>query len=227
VSELAKWQRNALYDAVVAGGLDPSECKVQADDTGTVITHTASRAHFTVTPKGSHYRTQAVVEDTPGWPSPLDRYRWEAVTDPVKLWASNVKDDAETPDMWAELQRERELFSGVWTTDGQNTPFTVEDRTAIADQLRQLKELVSTRYALSAMQIDSLENTLGYLADASTRAGRRDWALLVAGATLSWIVQSLVPQDAAQHILSIVMRGVRDLIEGGLWGGPSQLPGGA
>lgn len=226
MSDLAKWQRNALFKAVAAGGLEPRECTIHADDTGTVITHAPSRARCFVTDSDGHYKTHSVIPDTPSWP-PLDRYTWTAVTEVVERWASDVKLDTETPDMWAELQRERELFSGAWTADVQNTLFTLDEQMAIAEQLRQVKDWVSKTYAMSTAQMDSLQQSLDYLAGATARAGRRDWVLMAVGIGAGWILQSLVPPEAAQEILGTLLDGVRDLIESNLRNGPPQLPGGS
>jgi hypothetical protein len=223
VGALAKWQRNDLFEAVAEGGLDPQECTFQADDTEAVITHPASRARFVVAQSSGHYRTSSLVGDGSDWS--LDRYTWATVPEAVKRWAGEVKRDAETPDRWAELQRQRELFSGAWTAGIQNTPFTPDERTAIVEQVRQVKELISETYALSEAQMESLEERLDYVAEASGRMGRKDWALLVGGVMLAWLLESLVPPDTVQHIFSTLSEGVRHLVEGG-WDGLGQLPRG-
>ena len=43
---LEKWQRNAIFNAVVAGDLDPRECSFDYDDAWVRITHRPSGSYF-------------------------------------------------------------------------------------------------------------------------------------------------------------------------------------
>jgi hypothetical protein len=67
---------------------------------------------------------------------------------------------------------------------------------------------------------------LDFVAEASARMGRKDWALLVGGVMLAWLLESLVPPETVQHIFSTLSEGVRHLVEGEPWAGLTQLPRG-
>jgi hypothetical protein len=95
------------------------------------------------------------------------------------------------PDLLAELQREREILTGTRYEAVGNTPFTSEELAQIAEQLRQIKEYVSTAYALSEEQALHLEAKLDDIAAAAGRMGRKDWALWVGAALLGAFVQGI------------------------------------
>jgi hypothetical protein len=51
-----------------------------------------------------------------------------------------VKDDLETPDLWAELQRENHLLEAGSSDVDDNTPFTPDEQNRIAERLRELEQ---------------------------------------------------------------------------------------
>jgi len=139
-----KWQRNAIFEAVVAGGLDARECTLDYDDAGGRITHAPSESYFLLEGDPGHYTsTMAVSKDLP---RPLEHYTWPTVEERIQRWAEEVKRDVETPDLWAQLQREREILTGARYEDVENTPFTSDEQAEIAEQLRQIKEFVKETY---------------------------------------------------------------------------------
>jgi hypothetical protein len=56
-----KWQRNAIFKAVAAGGLDARECAFDYDDAGGRITHVPSESYFLLEGDPGHYSATAVV----------------------------------------------------------------------------------------------------------------------------------------------------------------------
>jgi hypothetical protein len=164
-------------------GSAPRECTFDFNDDGSCyITHGPSGSSFVVEgPFGSH-TTIAVVGE--GAPRQLDAYIWPRVEERAERWARDIKRDVDTPDLLAELEREREILTGTRYEEVGNTSFTSEEIAEIAEQLRQIKEHVSTAYALSEAQMLHLEEKLDDIAAAASRMGRKDWALWVSGALL-------------------------------------------
>ena len=140
----------------------------------------------------------------------------------AERWAREVKRDVDTPDLFAELHREREILTGTRYEDVGNTPFTSEELAEIAEQLRQIKEYVSTAYALSEAQTLHLETKLDDIASAAGRMGRKDWALWVSGALLGAFVQGILPPDVVQDIVRMTVDCLGYLLGGG--GTPPRLP---
>lgn len=218
---LEKIFRNPIIETVETGGLAPSECTFDFnDDGGCRITHTPSGSTFVVEGPFGRHTTTAVVGD--GAPQQLEAFIWPTVVERVERWARDVKRDVDTPDLWAELQREREILTGTRYEEVGNTPFTSDELAEIAEQLQQIKEYVSTRYALSEAQMLHLEAKLDDIAAAAGRMGRKDWALWVSGALLGAFVQGILPPEVVQHIARMTVDGLGYLLGGG--GTPPLLP---
>jgi len=220
---MEKWQRNVIYKAVVAGGLDPRECTFCYADAGARITHVPSASYLLLEGDITEYTAKAVVGESEKWPGGLRTF-WIEVEQRVQAWAKEVKEDVETPDLWAELQREREVLTGARYDEVENTPFTSDEQAAIAEHLRRTKEHVMRTYSLSDAQILHLEAKLDHIAAAAGRMGRKDWTLLVCGVLLGAFVQGILPPQAVQDILRMTLDGLGYLLGGE--GGPPQLPPG-
>jgi len=218
---MEKWQRNVIFKAVVAGGLEPRECTFDYGDAGARITHVPSASYFLLEGDISKYTAKAVVGESEKWPGGLPTF-WVQVEERVRGWAEEVKEDVDTPDLWAELRREREILTGARYEDVENTPFTLDEQAAITEHLRETKEYVARAHSLSAAQVLHLEAKLDDIAAAAGRMGRKDWTLLVCGALLGAFVQGVLPPEAVQDILRMTLDGMGNLLGGG--DGPPQLP---
>lgn len=150
------------------------------------------------------------------------RVHWPTVVERIELWAHNVKEDVNTPDLWAELQREREILTGARYEDVENTPFTSDEQAEIAEQLQQIKYFVKETYALSGAQMLSLEAGLDDLKVAAGRIGRKDWRLLFLGVILNLVFVVLLPPEAVHGIIAMAADGLDHLFGGG--GSPPELP---
>ena len=205
--------RNAIIEAVEKGGLAPRECTFDFNDSGRCcITHAPSGSSFVLEgPFGQHTTTTVVGE---GAPLQLEAFIWPTVVERVERWARDVKRDVGTPDLLAELQREREILTGTRYEEIGNTPFSSEELAQIAEQLRQIKEYVSTTYALPEVQMRQLEAKLDDIAAAAGRMGRKDWALWVSGALLGAFVQGILPPEVVHHIIRMTVDGLGYLLDG-------------
>ena len=214
-----KWQRNAIFKAVEAGGLDPHECNFVYGDEGGRITHLPSASYFDLKGDIIRYISTAVVGDDHKQRS---RFSWVTAEEHVRKWAKDVKRDVETPDLWAALEREGEILTGARYVDVENTLFTLDEQAQIAEQLLHIKEFAQTRYALSEAQMLALDAKLDEIKGASGRIGRKDWLLLFYGVMFTVIVTGLLPPEAVQNILVTVLHALEHLFTSG--GGPHLLP---
>ena len=218
---LEKIFRNGIIEAVEKGGLAPRECTFDFnDDAGCSITHPPSGSSFAVEGPFGHHTTTTVVGD--GAPQELEAHIWPTVEERVERWARDVKRDVDTPDLLAELQREREILTSTRYEELGNAPFSSEELAEIAEQLRQIKEYVITMYSLSDAQMLQLEAKLDDIAAAAGRMGRKDWALWVSAALLGAFVQGILPPEVVQHIIKMAVHGLGYLLGGG--GTPPLLP---
>jgi hypothetical protein len=155
-----KWQRNAIFKAIQAAGLDPKEFDLDDSDARVQIKHKWSNSCFIV---GEHYVGYRIVGEGPDWR--YEVHSWEPLLSRVSTWASEVKLDLETPDLWAEMQREIKLLRAASDDLTGNTPFTLDEQKEIARRLQELSEHARTTYALSPAQMLVLEAKLDYLDD--------------------------------------------------------------
>jgi hypothetical protein len=220
--KLMKWQRNSIFDAVVAGGLDPLQCDFDYDDAGARVTHRPSQSNFCLEGYAGHYKTTAVVGELPSWPLPLDAFIWDTVKERVQSWAKEVKDDVDTPDLWAELQRQPQILTGARDEDVENTPFSSDEQVEIAKQIRQISESVKRTDLLSKAQMLSLATKLDDLVTASGRIGRKDWRLMFYGVLFTTIVTDFVPPEVVRSIFTMALHGLGYLFGGAL--PPQHLP---
>ena len=130
---LEKWNRNAIVEAIQAVGLDPLVFDL-GDENGIVrIKHKWSPSCFTVRDNGAYYDARYVVGDGAEWP--VGAYTWGTILPRISTWLKEVKLDIDTPDLWAELQRDARLLIGATSDDvTENTPFTADEQNAIAAQ---------------------------------------------------------------------------------------------
>jgi hypothetical protein len=153
---------------------------------------------------------------------PYEAFTWTKVPEKVRQWAEEVKRDVDTPDLWADLQREREILAGARYEAVENTLFTLDEQAQIAKQLREIKEYLKKTYSLSGEQMSRVEAKLDEAEEAACRIGRKDWLLLFCGVMFTLIVTGLLPPEAVQHIILIAVHGLDHLLGGG--GRPPELP---
>jgi hypothetical protein len=205
---IQKWQKNQVFDAIKAIELDPAEFDLDNDDTATRIKHRWSESCFTIGGEPGHYIGTYIVGD--GQPWRYDAYSWQAVMRKVEPWLNDVKGDLETPDLWAELQREAELLDAGSGGPADNTPFTLDEQKEIAERLRQIADDTKNTYSLSEAQVRALNAQVDYLVDAAGRLGHTDWRAVVISAMLSFVLSTALPPESARHLFFTLLRAIGD-----------------
>ena len=219
-TQLNKWKRNQIVEAIQTVGLDPRHFDLEDDGSQARIKHKWSPSCFTIRSNGVHYDVSYVVGDGMEWPA--SAYSWQTIPTRICSWLEEVKRDLATPDLWAELQREARLLGTVSDDVTENTPFTLDEQSEIAARLQALTEHARHTYSLSATQMQAVDAKLDYLVNAARRLGRKDWLNVWAGAILSLILTASVPPEAARDMFLGLVR-----VIGHLWGVPDlpMLPG--
>jgi hypothetical protein len=216
---LETFHKNDIFEALTAGGLDPHECELAEDDREVRVVHVPSGSVFTLGGDAGHYTGDRVVgTSTLSWP--FAAYTWAMVPEKVERWARDVTRDVDTPDLWAELRREREILASVSHAAGENTPFTRQEKAEIATQLREIKEYVRNTYDLTGEQAEALDASIDELVEASRSSGRRDWKMMLYGTALSAFISGLLPPDGVWNVLTMAVRGLSHFHG---WGLPPQL----
>jgi len=95
-------------------------------------------------------------------PSGYPVYSWDRVVELFAVWLGEVKRDQETPDLFAELQQERELLIAATAENVENTPFSADEQESISTQIREIKEYVKKTHQLSKEQARAPETGLDH-----------------------------------------------------------------
>lgn len=219
---LMRTQRNALFERVVARGLDPADFQLMdAVDGTTLVDHSPTRSTFSLVSKdGVAYRGRASIGDY--GPYEYGPVLWDNILQDIfPRWVYNVKVEGDTPDMWEEVRSISAILADGSDQYDDNSLFSPEEREQISAQLRQIKRSLKENYSLSDEKLAGIEARLDEAEEASHRIGRKDWRLLFYGIILTLIVGGLVSPDIVQHIVLMAVHGL-DNIFGGQ--GPNQLP---
>ena len=206
MAALQKWNRNAIVEAIQAVGLDPLVFDLGDDDGIVRIKHKWSPSRFTIRDDGAYYDARYVVGDGAEWP--VGAYTWGTILPRISTWLKEVKLDIDTPDLWAELQRETKLVEAGSNELTENTLFTPEEQKEIAERLRELAKNARQTYGLSETQMQALDQKLDYLIDASGRLGRKDWLNAFIGVTLGYILGAALPPESARTTFQTFLRAV-------------------
>jgi hypothetical protein len=218
---LTKVQRNELFSAIVAGGVDPLDCRL--DDLDQDHRSNTQRACVTHLSSDSRFRFERVnqigeYEIREGGRGPQKRLSWQNILDNVTAWAQEITQ----PDFWIDLPHKPNLLLEALYEDLRNAPFTIDEQTQVTRQLSEIKEYVKKTYSLSGEQVSRVEAGFDEVDRASRRIGRKDWLLLFNGALFSLILTDILPSQAVQQILIIALHGMSHLF--GMGEPPPQLP---
>ena len=209
-SLLNKVTKNAIFEAIEAGGLHPKEFDLQDDDVEVRLKYNWSASCFTIRSEGAKFVGRSVAGDF--WDMPFEVYSWEAVTQRISGWLDYVKLDLNTPDLWAELHRDNQLLVGATSDDVTgNTGFTPDEQNEIATRLQTLAEDARRTYSLSAEQVRVLDAKLAYLVNAARRLGRKDWLNVCAGVILTLIIGAVLPPSAPRDMFLGLLRAIGHL----------------
>jgi hypothetical protein len=189
-------QKNAVLDVLRGSGLDPAAGFEWVERRSAITQSGYGRPPYVPGPQGPETRTHAG--------------EWQYVIRYIIEWAERVRAEHEAPDLWAELQQQRELMTGV-PEALENTRFTAEERAQIETTLNEAKAYLRSTYELRPAQYEAIEAQLDYLIEASERIGRTDWRGLLVGTLLGLVVQAIVPPEPIRQVMFIVLRGLAGL----------------
>jgi hypothetical protein len=220
---LTKRQRNEIFEKVSACGLDPASCELQdpASRAATVasLRHEASGSSFTLRPDhdqaGKHGASRSVGSADFGRCSACD---WEQLMESLVAWAQEITYEAETPDLWAELQQVPEIMATAQAADASNAPFTPAEQAEISNRLDEIKQLVREQFELTDEQLAAIDQRLDDAEEASKRLGRKDWLLIFYGGLVSTFMTDAVPPSVIQTVLTTVVHGIAHIF--GIGGPP-------
>jgi hypothetical protein len=203
---LQKWHTNDIYRAIEAAGLDPRQFDLNDSGAEVRVKHKLTESCFIVGGNLGHFVGRYVVGNGMDWP--YEAYSWDAMMPRVQRWLQFVKLDLDTPDLWAELQREGELLIAGSNEVTENTPFTPEEQKEILGRLDELANYVRKTPSLSRAQMQALDEKLEYLVEASGRLGRKDWLNAFIGVTLAFMLSAALAPESARAMFLTFLRAI-------------------
>jgi len=209
---LGKPERNQLLELIVRAGLSPHDFDLKAKPTEeTVIDHHATGSAFWI---GDSYVNQfhgtliklakRVGERTT---ERLDAANYQV---PFMEWLPEVKKEAEAPDMWAELGRDRAILKAAAEGKAEDTPFTSPEQKEVLAAIDALGQLIAKNYELTAGEMKQVEAKLDGLKEEAKSAGRERWFAYAVG-TLDLLQMTVLPDGAARHLTLGLVKAVGHL----------------
>jgi len=208
---MEKLFRNSIIKAVQAGGVDPGQFDFDLKDDDIRIAHRWSESRLTLHGPWGDWKGSYVAGDSSPWP--IHAISFSQVEESVEHWVSKVKRDLETPDLLAELQRQRELLSQT-PDEAENTPFTPDEQAQIVAQLKEIKDWVKRTHALTPEQTFVLEEEFKGLRMSVARLGRVDWRLRFLGVLFVFLGSGILPQEVVQGLLMMALHGLQEFFGG-------------
>ena len=224
---LFRSQRNEVFAAVRDADLDPRafEWEDDYDDPISALIHRLSHYSFSFgREQASHKWNCFYTPAEGGGPTLPGRQRvdsWHDVMVVFKKWVEALHREVSQPDLWEELEREVDVFPlQIAASEEENTAFTTDEQQQIATALGELQEYIGKTADMTQEQLAIVESRVHYLEEASTRVGRKDWAVLLGGALTSVALNAALPPDKVQEMFRFAAQ-----VLGWLLGGaPPALP---
>lgn len=232
-----KQQRNELLKTLVASGMSASELNLELINFAgpppvhlrdhawrLTVFHGTSESVFSVglgnysQPVSSPVTADYVVSYAVGNDSSKLLYMadWNIVVVSAIEWAATVKEYLETPDLWAELDSQREMLTETRLEALGNAPFTASEQTQIAAELRAIRGYLEENLELTSEQLEQIVSRLNGAEEASHRLGRKDWLLFFLGTTVTLVVTDTVPAQTVQHVTMMLLQGLAHIFGFGM-----------
>jgi hypothetical protein len=220
VAGLARFQRNQIFELLLASGLHLAEFDLEDRLAGLTITHRPTESRFSSS--GQQSRGIRLVEFRIGDDPPLEFTgdTWSDILEALQQLADGVVYIVNTPDRWAEMSRARELVSLEDHAD--NSEFTPDEQALISARIKEIKDYIRETYELTGETLARLEARLDAVVEDSHRFGRKDWINSLLGAAFGLVLQDVVPLQAATHIVVMAVTGLGHLF--GIGGLSPSLP---
>jgi hypothetical protein len=203
---LQKLHKNEIFRAIQEVGLDPKEFDLEDFDDKARIKHKWSKSYFIVSRELGYYAGQSLVGDGIVWPT--NPSSWQILMPRISWWLQQVKQDLDTPDLWAELRHEVEFLGDGFDGVTENIPFTVDEQKQIAARLQEFAKSARDKYSLSEEQMRVLDAKIDYLIKASGRVGRKDWLAVFIGTFLGFMLAAALPPESVHGFLLTSLRAI-------------------
>ncbi len=213
--ELLRSQKAQIFEEIVEVGLSPTDFKWE-DIASNVLKQTEIERLIHI-PTDSYFE----FDFTTGngelniFSPAKERVRQKTITESwnyqlilVIDWIHAVKREHETPDLWEAIREESVLITAP--SFEENEPFSADEQNLIRDKLDEFGKYLIEVHSVGP----EVKNRLDYLANASTRIGRKDWFLLLNGMLLNIVLQFALSSEVARELFRFAAQLLGQLLRG-------------
>lgn len=207
---LTNKQKNGFFDAIREAKFNPADFTL-TEDKEVLLTYTTTNYRFRVVPTLSGGRAVLSTYSTPDDRSLItvvDKFRprgsfptWPETYASFLDWLKFIKEEADTPDLWAEAAKTAQLFATA--SEQSDEKFTRTELAEVQGQLRLL-QLSFTQAALpeaAKQKLIELTQTAAVKAEGLTK---KDWQNWIIGGFISAIASLALNPTQAGEVLKLV-----------------------
>jgi hypothetical protein len=129
--------------------------------------------------------------DFPQIPTDLtgDRFSIQDIYEQFKAWLTEhvieYIDDLITPDLWAQIQKDKTLVNGDKISGDELTEFSKEEKIQLKLSINEFKQAIVTNFSPSETEMRIIDDRLNYLGKALDRLNRFDWRAIALSSLIS------------------------------------------
>jgi hypothetical protein len=165
------------------------------------LQHGPTNAHFTFSHSDDKYWIEWWPKFRDGKASLLLR-SWSEVLAVVGAWLTEVKDNHDTPDLWAESAKARYVTDAAGDVGADNTPFTPEEIAALQSRLDEVEAYIESRESLDEPRKHIVQSRFRYLLGAAKRGlGRIDWLNIFVGQMFELFVNGVLKSSLYADVM--------------------------
>lgn len=226
-------EKNAVLTFVREIGLDPSQFRWNTEEFqdsyeyGAIYCTISKLAHVSSTfyykfglytdefSPGYRDRVEtADVSESQLMAAGISDSKWEKRLKALQIWLAALKEEVETPDLWASIGQEKALSAAAASATIDNRPFTAVELSLISGKLNEIKGNLLASQLFATDQAETIDSQFEYLREASRRMGRKDWLLILYGGLITLVVGLALAPEAAKSLLRLAATAFQSL-----WGG--------
>jgi len=176
---LTRRQRNEIFEALKANGVDPQNCTLSVESSAPGLTFASIRRK----PTGStfsilddlsgRYDVDMTVGDADQGIQP--ECKWGEIFSIIATWAREVRYETDTQGLWAELQEVPDVLAAAQAAEASNAPFTPDEQAEITRRLDEIKQLVRETFELTDDQLAAIDQRLDDAGEAAKHTDRKTW----------------------------------------------------